>query len=80
MLTEFIYKSTSSGAALNNLVRNTLSCIGAIVAAPWINAINVGWVFTSICVFCLVVSYTSVWLLRTNATKWRRTMDEALNQ
>ncbi|KAI8672711.1 MFS domain-containing protein [Fusarium sp. Ph1] len=80
MLTEFIRKSTSSGAALNNLVRNTLSCIGAIVAAPWINAINVGWVFTTICFFCLLVSYTSVWLLRTNATKWRRTMDEALNQ
>ncbi|KAF5023973.1 hypothetical protein F66182_3959 [Fusarium sp. NRRL 66182] len=80
MLTEFIRRRSSSGIAINNLVRNTLSCIGAIVAAPWINAIDVGWVFTIICVFCLVISYTSIFLLRRNATKWRRTMDEALDQ
>ncbi|KAJ3501024.1 hypothetical protein NM208_g17021 [Fusarium decemcellulare] len=80
MLTEFIRKRSSSGVACNNLVRNTLSCIGAIVAAPWINAVDTGWVFTTICIFCMLVSYTGIWLLRKNATKWRRTMDAALNQ
>ncbi|KAF4974756.1 hypothetical protein FZEAL_8373 [Fusarium zealandicum] len=80
MLTEFIRKRSSSGVAINNLVRNTLSCIGAVVAAPWIDAINVGWVFTIICIFCMTISYTGIWLLRKNATKWRTTMDKALNQ
>ncbi|KAJ4265655.1 hypothetical protein NW762_004949 [Fusarium torreyae] len=80
MLTEFIRKRSSSGVAINNFVRNTLSCIGAIVAAPWIDAIDVGWVFTILCIFCLIVSYVSVFLLRKNATKWRKTMDVALGQ
>ncbi|RBR17298.1 uncharacterized protein FIESC28_06534 [Fusarium coffeatum] len=66
MLTELIRKRSSSGVAVNNFVRNTLSCIGAIVAAPWIEAIDVG--------------YISIYLLRKNATKWRKTMDEALGQ
>ncbi|RKL48630.1 hypothetical protein BFJ72_g1529 [Fusarium proliferatum] len=80
MLTELIRKRSSSGVAINNFVRNTLSCIGAIVAAPWINAINVGWVFTILCICCLIISYVSIILLRKNATKWRKTMDEALAQ
>lgn len=80
MLTEFVRKRSSAGVAVNNLVRNTLSCIGAIVAAPWIHAIDVGWVFTIICILCMVISYTGVWLLRKNAPKWRVRMDEALNE
>ncbi|KAI1056876.1 hypothetical protein LB507_002544 [Fusarium sp. FIESC RH6] len=80
MLTELIRKRSSSGVAVNNFVRNTLSCIGAIVAAPWIEAIDVGWVFTILCICCLIISYISIYLLRKNATKWRKTMDEALGQ
>ncbi|KAH6899832.1 major facilitator superfamily domain-containing protein [Thelonectria olida] len=80
MLTEFIRKRSSAGVAVNNFVRNTLSCIGAIVAAPWIDALNVGWVFTIICIFCLLVSYFSIWILRRNSAKWRKGMDEALNK
>ncbi|KAM0254102.1 hypothetical protein ACHAP5_000088 [Fusarium lateritium] len=80
MLTELIRKRSSSGVAVNNFVRNTLSCIGAIVAAPWIDAIDVGWVFTILCICCLIISYTCIILLRKNATKWRKNMDEALNQ
>lgn len=78
MLTEFIRKKSSAGVAINNFVRNILSCVGAIVAAPWINAINVGWVFTIVCVFCMTVGYIGIWTLRRNATKWRSKMDEAL--
>ncbi|KAH7192648.1 major facilitator superfamily domain-containing protein [Fusarium flagelliforme] len=80
MLTELIRKRSSSGVAVNNFARNTLSCIGAIVAAPWIEAIDVGWVFTILCICCLIISYISIYLLRKNATKWRKTMDEALGQ
>ncbi|KAH7149370.1 major facilitator superfamily domain-containing protein [Dactylonectria estremocensis] len=80
MLTEFIRKRSSAGVAINNFVRNTLSCIGAIVAAPWINAIDVGWVFTSICIFCMLASYFGIWILRKNSAKWRVGMDEALNK
>ncbi|KAH7011600.1 major facilitator superfamily domain-containing protein [Ilyonectria destructans] len=79
MLTEFIRKRSSAGVAINNFVRNILSCIGAVVAAPWINAIDVGWVFTSICIFCMLSSYLGIWILRKNSTKWRVGMDEALN-
>ena len=80
MLTELIRKRSSSGVAVNNFARNTLSCIGDIVAAPWIEAIDVGWVFTILCICCLIISYISIYLLRKNATKWRKTMDEALGQ
>ncbi|KPM34309.1 hypothetical protein AK830_g12265 [Neonectria ditissima] len=80
MLTEFIRKRSSAGVAINNFVRNTLSCIGAIVAAPWIDAIDVGWVFTTICIFCIISSYSGIWILRKNSTKWRVGMDEALNK
>lgn len=79
MLTEFIRKRSSAGVAVNNFVRNTLSCIGAIVAAPWIDALDVGWVFTIIGIFCLLASYFSIWILKRNSAKWRKGMDEALN-
>lgn len=80
MLTEFVRKKSSSGVAVNNFVRNILSCIGTIVAAPWINAWGVGWVFTAICIFCLVFSYLGIIVLQKNAQKWRKAMDEALGQ
>ncbi|KAI5462372.1 major facilitator superfamily domain-containing protein [Mariannaea sp. PMI_226] len=80
MLTEFVRKRSSAGVAVNNFVRNLLSCICAIVAAPWINAIDVGWVFTIICVFCLICSYFGIWILLRNSNRWRKTMDEKLNK
>lgn len=80
MLTEFIRKKSSAGVAVNNFVRNILSCLGAVVAAPWITAMNTGWVFTIICIFCMVVCYLGIWVLRRNATRWRNSMDEALKK
>ncbi|PFH55683.1 hypothetical protein XA68_17828 [Ophiocordyceps unilateralis] len=38
MLTEFVRKRSSTGVAVNNFVRNILSCVGTIVAAPWLDA------------------------------------------
>lgn len=78
MLTEFVRKKSSAGVAVNNFVRNILSCVGTVVAAPWINAIGVGWVFTSICIFCTVAGCLGIWVLRRNAERWRKAMDKAL--
>ncbi|UNI20742.1 hypothetical protein JDV02_006804 [Purpureocillium takamizusanense] len=80
MLTEFVHKRSSAGVAVNNFVRNILSCVGTVVAAPWINAIGTGWVFTIIAIFCLASGYFGIWILRRNAARWRRDMDEALKK
>jgi uncharacterized membrane-anchored protein len=78
MLTEFVRKRSSSGVAVNNFVRNILSCIGTIVAAPWIEAVGVGYVMTTLCVFCSLLGFLGIWLISRNAQKWRAAMDEAL--
>ena len=78
MLTEFVRKRSSSGVAINNFVRNILSCVGTIVAAPWIDAIGFGWVFTTIGIFCAVAGSLGVWMLTRNAPRWRATMEDAL--
>ena len=43
MLTEILPGRASNGVALNNLMRNVLSCIAAIVTEPLIQAIGVHW-------------------------------------
>ncbi|KAH0494533.1 hypothetical protein TgHK011_001150 [Trichoderma gracile] len=78
MLTEFVRKKSSAGVAVNNFVRNILSCVGVVVAAPWINAVGVGWVFTAVALFCMVAGYIGIWTLRRNAARWRKQMDDAL--
>lgn len=78
MLTEFVRKRSSAGVAVNNFLRNILSCVGTIVAAPWINALGVGYVFTIVSIFCMLASYVGIILLRRNAQTWRKSMDEAL--
>ncbi|GKT90844.1 major facilitator superfamily transporter [Colletotrichum tofieldiae] len=79
MLTEFMPKRSSGGVAVNNFVRNIFSCIGAIAAQPVINAIGNGWLFTILGIFTWVSGYICVWTLRRNAPKWRKSMDEAMN-
>ncbi|ATY58654.1 MFS multidrug resistance transporter, putative [Cordyceps militaris CM01] len=78
MLTEFIRKRSSAGVAVNNFVRNLLSCIGTVVAAPWLSAVGPGWVFTATSLFCMVISYICVFLLQRNAPRWRKSMEKAL--
>lgn len=80
MLTEFVRKNSSAGVAVNNFVRNLLSCLGTVVAAPWVIAWGAGWVFTAICFFCMIVGLAGMWSLRMNATKWRKEMDRVLEQ
>ncbi|KID76316.1 Major facilitator superfamily domain, general substrate transporter, partial [Metarhizium brunneum ARSEF 3297] len=70
---------SSAGVAVNNFVRNILSCVGTIVAAPWVDAIGVGYVMTAVALFCIVAGYIGIWTLRRNAPRWRKEMDKALN-
>ena len=79
MLTEFVRKRSSGGVAVNNFVRNILSCVGTVAAAPWIDAIGFGWVFTIICIFCMVTGFAGIWVLRRYGTQWRKSMDQKLN-
>ncbi|KAH7325541.1 major facilitator superfamily transporter [Stachybotrys elegans] len=80
MLTEFVRKRSSAGVAVNNFVRNILSCVGTIVAAPWIESVGMGYMMTTLCVICLVLGSMGIWLISRNAHKWRVAMDEALRK
>lgn len=80
MLTEFVRKKSSAGVAVNNFVRNILSSVGTVVAQPWLDATDAGWVFTAICIFCLVFGFLGILMLRRNAQHWRKAMDVALEK
>lgn len=69
MLTEFVPKRTSTGVALNNLLRNTLACIAAIVAQPLMDTIGNGWLFSAVCFICLP-SVGILIVLQMKADKW----------
>ena len=72
-------RRSSSGVALNNFVRNLLSCTGGIVGQPLIDAIGVGWLMTALGLFCWLSGNVTIWLLRRNSRKWREQMDRALS-
>lgn len=74
MLTEFLPRRSSSGVALNNFVRNILSCTGAIVGAPLIDSIGNGWLFTIIGLWALSSSVV-IWLMRRYGPHWRKKME-----
>ncbi|KAH8742776.1 major facilitator superfamily transporter [Diaporthe sp. PMI_573] len=80
MLTEFVRKRSSAGVAVNNFVRNILSCAGTIVAAPWIEGVGVGYMMTTLCVVCSLLGFLGIWLISRNAQKWRAAMDETLKK
>ncbi|KAH8821089.1 MFS multidrug transporter-like protein [Xylogone sp. PMI_703] len=76
MLTELVGKRSSSGVALNNFVRNILSCVGGVVAEPLITAIGNGWLFTGLAVICWVSAFSVVWAMTRYGPKWRPQMDK----
>ena len=78
-LTEFTPNRTSSGLALNNFVRNILSCIAAVVTQPLITAMGVGWTVTMVSLFSLVTILPAIALLQFRSAKWRVVMDRKLN-
>jgi multidrug resistance protein len=79
VLTEFTPRRASSGIALNNFVRNILSCIAAVVTQPLIDAMGTGWMCTMIGLFALVTTVATLIALKTQGPKWRVTMDRKLN-
>ncbi|KAL8940123.1 MAG: hypothetical protein Q9211_002429 [Gyalolechia sp. 1 TL-2023] len=78
MLTEFMPKKASSGVAVNNLVRNIFSCVGAVTAQPLISAIGNGWLFTGLGVIAMASSVV-IWAMRKYGPRWRKVMDKELN-
>lgn len=78
MLTEFMPKKSSSGVAVNNLIRNQFSCIGGVIASPLIDAIGNGWLFTILALICWL-SMAVIWAMRQFGPNWRAKMDIALN-
>ncbi|KAL1987935.1 hypothetical protein VTN96DRAFT_1919 [Rasamsonia emersonii] len=79
MLTEFTPRRSSSGVALNNFVRNILSCTGAVITQPLIDGIGAGWMCTIVGLFALVTGNAAVLALKTWGPQWRVTMDKKLN-
>ncbi|MCJ1400222.1 hypothetical protein MMC11_003426 [Xylographa trunciseda] len=77
MLTEFMPRKSSSGVAVNNLVRNIFSCVGGVVAQPLIDAIGNGWLFTGLGVIAMASSIV-VWAMRHYGPRWRIAMDEKM--
>lgn len=79
MLTEFTPKRSSSGVAINNFIRNILSCIGAVVTQPLIDAMGVGWMCTMVGLFAWVTGNAAILALKTWGPRWRVAMDKKLN-
>ena len=79
MLTEFMPGRSSSGVALNNFVRNILSCTGGIVGQPLIDVMGVGWLMTLVGLVSWISGNLCIYFLRKNSRKWRTQMDKALN-
>ena len=77
MLTEFMPRKSSSGVALNNLIRNIFSCVGGIVGAPIIDAIGNGWLFTILGLWALS-SASVIWAMKRFGPQWREKMDREL--
>ncbi|PKX96937.1 putative MFS transporter [Aspergillus novofumigatus IBT 16806] len=77
MLTEFTPKRSTTGVAVNNLMRNSLSCVSAVIAQPLFDAIGTGWSFTAACLFCLLSGIPLI-LLRIKRDEWSARMRVAL--
>ncbi|GLA00564.1 hypothetical protein AnigIFM60653_009314 [Aspergillus niger] len=77
MLTEFTPKKSTVGVAVNNLLRNSLSCVSAVIAQPLFDAIGTGWSFTAACLFCLLSGIPLI-LLRMKREEWSRKMKATL--
>ena len=74
MLTELLPGRTSTGVALNNILRNTLACVAVVAMEPLIDAIGPGWIFTGLAVLNWA-SITIIWLFKKNAVKWAAEME-----
>jgi len=76
MLSEFMPDQSSHGIAVNNFVRNILSCVATIVAEPLIVAIGNGWLFTIAGLWCLGSGVVVLWVMGHYAASWREHAEE----
>ena len=79
MLTEFMPKKSSSGVAANNFIRNIFACVGGIIGQPLLDGIGNGWLFTILGVIAAASSGV-IWAMRHHGPRWRREMDEILDE
>ena len=77
MLTEFLPKQASTGVAVNNFLRNIFSCVGGVIAAPVIDAIGNGWLFTILGIVGMLSS-SVIWAMKHFGPRWRQSMDEKM--
>ncbi|KAJ3497538.1 hypothetical protein NLG97_g1825 [Lecanicillium saksenae] len=68
MLTEILPGKASNAVALNNLMRNTLSCAAAVATDPLLGAIGTNWLFTGLAVICWASSGI-IWALKRHSNK-----------
>lgn len=80
MLTEFMPRKASNGIALNNFVRNILSCVGTVVAEPLIVAIGNGWLFTGLSIIATAAGCTTIWAMKRFGPVWREKMDKRMEE
>lgn len=83
MLTEFMPQESSAGVALNNFVRNLLSCAGAVATVPLIRGpLGNGWLFTILAIVCWGAGvFTVIWMRRCAIKEDnRRTLNEQQQQ
>jgi hypothetical protein len=74
MLTEFVPRRSTAGVAVNNFVRNILSCVGAVAAQPLIDLVGHGWLFTALAVFTLAIGCACIWTMQRFGPRWRKSM------
>lgn len=77
MLTEILPGRASHGVALNNLMRNTMSCVAAVVTEPLIKAIGVNWLFTGVAIICWASSVV-IWAMQKGSEQWAARIKEKL--
>jgi MFS family permease len=77
MAAEFIPGNSSTGVALNNLIRNIFSCVGTFGTQPLLDVMGHGWLFTMVGLVTWLSGYAGVFILKRNSTKWRKQMEKS---
>lgn len=77
MTAEFIPGNSSTGVALNNLIRNIFSCVGTFATQPLLDVMGHGWLFTMVGMVAWLSGYAGVFILKRNSSKWRKKMEKS---
>lgn len=80
MLTEFMPRKASHGIALNNFIRNILSCVSTVVAEPLMATIGDGWLFSGLAVITATAGCVTIWAMKTFGARWRIVMDAKMEK